>query len=89
MHLQSHIRECYYGLFGKYYTDDTDLDANGDPVSDGEDCWWHLYYPQIPIWQRNFADSYDTLSDTVEWTCSDYEYEREDVCADDDEYCKE
>lgn len=25
--------------------------------------------------------------DVTEWTCSDYEYEREEECADDDELC--
>ena len=77
MFVQSRINECNYGLWGKYV----------ESPADGSDCWWRRYYPQVPIWKRYFKDSADNKNDVVEWTCSEYEYTREDECADDDYEC--
>eukprot|EP00352_Strombidinopsis_acuminata_P008571 CAMPEP_0176373258 /NCGR_PEP_ID=MMETSP0126-20121128/25917_1 /TAXON_ID=141414 ORGANISM="Strombidinopsis acuminatum, Strain SPMC142" /NCGR_SAMPLE_ID=MMETSP0126 /ASSEMBLY_ACC=CAM_ASM_000229 /LENGTH=109 /DNA_ID=CAMNT_0017733333 /DNA_START=569 /DNA_END=898 /DNA_ORIENTATION=+ len=92
MYIESRINECYYGLAGEFQ-EETTTDEDGNETTgsvDPSDCWWRSYYPQIPIWQRHFRDSWDSLEDDiVEWKCSDYEYEREDECADDDEFCYE
>ena len=73
--------------------DETTVDDLGNEITesvDPSDCWWHTYHPQVPIWQKHFKDNWDQLEDdVVDWTCSDYEYTREDECADGDWACYE